>query len=110
MAEQGVRRRRSRLEVDRLVSAYESSGLTQREFCAQQGVGLATLSRYRLSRRDRQESGGSKWVAVEVGGSQQQRRGEPELAVVLTSGVRIEVGSGFDAGTLRQLVRALEQD
>jgi hypothetical protein len=30
--------------------------------------------------------------------------------VVLTGGVRIEVRSGFDAGTLRQLVRALEQD
>jgi hypothetical protein len=109
MAEQGVRRRRSRLEVDRLVSAYESSGLTQREFCAQEGLALATLSRYRLRGRDRQESGGSKWVAVEVSRSQQQRPGEPELAVVLTSGLRIEVRSGFDAGTLGQLVRALEQ-
>jgi hypothetical protein len=31
-----------------------------------------------------------------------------ELTVVLRGGLRIEVKSGFDAGTLRQLVTVLE--
>jgi hypothetical protein len=97
------------LEVDRLVAAYESSGLTPREFCAQQGLALATLSRYRRCRREKQkENASSRWVAVEVAG-QQKRPAEPERAVVLGSGLRIEVRSGFDSETLQQLVQALER-
>ncbi len=111
MAEQGagVKRRRSGLEVARLVAAYETSGLSQREFCLQQGLALGTLSRYRRNRQEaRKEGGGSRWVGVEVAGRQQQGQAEAGLAVVVTGGLRIEVRSGFDAETLQQLMRALE--
>jgi hypothetical protein len=110
MAEQraGVRRR-SQLEADRLVAAYESSGLTQREFCAQEGLALASLSRYRRCRKEKPKgNAGGRLVAVEVVG-QQKRPAEPELAVVLGSGLRIEVRSGFDRETLQQLMQALER-
>jgi len=97
------------LEVDRLVAAYEASGLSQREFCSQEGLALATLSRYRRRRQEtRPENGGSGWVAVEVAG-REQRKAEPGLTVLLAGGRRLEVGNGFEAKTLQQLVRALEQ-
>lgn len=105
-----VRRRRSRHEVEQLVAEFESSGLNRSEFCRERGVGLSTLARYRR-RRDRQAPAGSNTLlAVEVSG----RATGPAaatcsaLAVVLRGGRRVEVGRGFDAGTLAQLVHVLE--
>ena len=48
----------------------------------------------------------SRWVAVELSGGSGPGSA---LAVVLLSGRRIEVKRGFDAHTLEQLVRLLEQ-
>ena len=86
-----VPRRRSRQEVDRLVAEYESSGLSRLEFCRERGVGLSTLDRYRTRRKGQPQAGGNAL-----------------LAVVLRGGRRVEVGRGFDAGTLEQLVHVLE--
>ena len=105
------RRHRNRAEADRLAAEYEASGLSQAEFCQQRDLPLKTLGRY-LTRYRRQPAQGNeahkpqRFVAVEVAGS---RGGGSELAVVLPGGRRIEVKAGFDAGTLRQLVAALEQ-
>src|ERR1017187_2177403 len=41
----GVRRRRSRQEVEQVVAEYESSGLSRIEFCRERGVALRTLGR-----------------------------------------------------------------
>ncbi len=70
-----------------------------------------------LSRRWRGTSGGGcrdrmqalahrRWLAVELSGA--HPAGASDLAVVLTGGRRIEVGRGFDAKTLEQLVGLLE--
>ena len=104
-----VRRRRSRHEVEQLVAEFESSGLNRSEFCRERGLGLSTLARYRRRREQQMPAGGSTLLAVEVCG----RAPEPArmcgaLAVVLRGGRRVEVGRGFDAGTLEQLVRVLE--
>ena len=50
--------------------------------------------------------GPSRWLAVELSGA--HLAGASGLAVVLTGGRRIEVGRGFDAKTLEQLVSLLE--
>ena len=42
-----VRRRRSRVEADRLVVEFERSGLTRQAFCAQHGLSVAALDKYR---------------------------------------------------------------
>ena len=103
------RRHRNRAEADRLAAEYEASGLSQAEFCQQRDLPLKTLGRY-LTRYRRQSAQGNephkpqRFVAVEVAGS--LRGGE--LTVLLAGGRRIEVKAGFDAGTLRQLVAALE--
>ena len=98
------------MEADQLVIEYEGSGVTQAEFCRQKDLPLKTLARY-LTRYRKQAVRGNdpnqpqRFVAVEVAAS---RTGGSELTVVLHGGLRIEVKSGFDAGTLRQLVSALE--
>jgi hypothetical protein len=105
-----VRRRRSRHEVEQLVAEFESSGLRQNEFCRERGLALSTLGRYRTRRRRQAPAGSNVLLAVEVSG----RAPEPftstasALAVVLRDGRRVEVGRGFDAGTLGQLVHVLE--
>jgi len=105
-----VRRRRSRHEVEQLVAEFESSGLNRSEFCRERGLGLSTLARSRRRREQQAPAGSNTLLAVEVSG----RATGPAaatcsaLAVVLRGGRRVEVGRGFDAGTLEQLVHVLE--
>ena len=82
--------------------------MSREEFCRKHGLALSTLARYRKRREQGQGegAGSSRWLAVELTGS--PRAGASGLAVVLAGGRRIEVGRGFDAQTLGQLVRLLE--
>ena len=109
-----IKRRRSRAEIQQLVAEYEASGLSRTAFCQQRGLSLSTLSRYRG--RQEQTAGeaaaeGKRWLAVEVSGSAAVAGGERSsaLAVVLPGGRRIEVGRGFDAGTLQRLLAVVER-
>ena len=80
--------------------------MSRAAFCQQHGLALSTLARY--PRRQREQSEGvssSRWLAVELCPPRPSASG---LAVVLSSGRRIEVGRGFDAKTLEQLVSLLE--
>ena len=103
------RRHRSRAEADQLAVEYDASGLSQIEFCQQRDLPLKTLGRY-LTRYRKQKAQGlephqpQRFVAVEVASP----RGGAELAVLLSSGLRVEVKPGFDAGMLRQLIAVLE--
>ena len=104
----GPRRRRSRAEAEQLVVDYEAGGMSREEFCRKHGLALSTLARYQR-RRERGQDGGagpSRWLAVELSGT--PPAGASGLAVALTGGRRIEVGRGFDAQTLQQLVSLLE--
>lgn len=105
-----VGRRRSRQEVEQVVAEYESSGLSQVEFCRERGIALSTLGRYRSRQQRQARTGGNALLAVEVSGRAPAPIGATGsgLAVVLRSGRRIEVGRGFDTGVLEQLVRVLE--
>jgi hypothetical protein len=105
-----IRRRRGRAEVERLVAEFEASGLSRTAFCQERGLSLSTLARYRrrLPQANSEAAGAKRWLAVEVAGS--TVGGDVSgLAVLLAGGRRIEIRRGFDAGTLRQLVLALEQ-
>ena len=102
------RRHRSLVEADRLAADYETSKLSREEFCQQNDVLLKTLSRYvtRYRKRRAKSNPPQRWVEAEVAGPS---RCGGELAVLLSSGRRVEVKRGFDATTLRQLVTVLEQ-
>src|SRR5580658_8826607 len=99
------RRNRSSAEADQLAVEYEASGLSQKEFCQQRELSLKALGRY-VTRYRKQEAQSTephkppRFVAVEVA----RPNCGGELAVLLSSGLRVEVKAGFDAGTLRQLI------
>ena len=75
-------------------------------------MALSTLDRH-LKKQSQQQSGnGNRLVAVElakpVAGDDAGKAGGI-LTVLLSNGRRVEVGRGFDAGTLAQLVEVLER-
>jgi hypothetical protein len=113
--EVGAFRRRSWAEAAQLVVEFEQSGLKRREFCAARGLSVHTLDAWR--RRAARPVGVEKIVPVEliedcgtgrgrmlVGSADQSG----QLRVVLSSGLRIEIESGFDGAELRRLIGALE--
>jgi hypothetical protein len=86
------------------------------EFCRSHGLGLSTLTRYLKRQKDREGGaaskgvGQSRLVAVELSGSLSPASVECSgvLTVLLSNRRRVEVGRGFDAATLTQLVTVLE--
>jgi hypothetical protein len=109
MSEKKQQRHRSRAEADQVAGEYEASGLTRQEFCLRNNVALKTLARYvtRYRQRRVQNPEAQKWISVEL---PKPLGTGCELAVVLANGRLIEVKSGFDPGTLVQLVAALERN
>lgn len=104
-------RRRSQAEIEQLLAEFESSGTGREEFCQRHGLALSTLARYRRRLRTAPgEAGGGRWLAVELAGPGAAGGNGlgSGLAVVLSGGRRIEVGIGFDAATLGNLLRLLE--
>jgi hypothetical protein len=108
-----IKRRRSRVEIERLVAEYEGSGLRRTDFCRQRGLSLSTLARYR--RRQEQTAGevtgGKQWLAVEVSGGAARMGDEiaSGVAMVVPGGRRIEVDRGFDVETLKRLLAVVER-
>jgi hypothetical protein len=107
------RRRRTRQEVQRLVSEFGVSGLSRGEFCRIHEMRLSTLQRG--LRRERTKPGdiqsdGKKLVRVKVIGGRgtADREGRWAMAVVLAKGRRIELSRDFDVVQLRRVVEALE--
>jgi hypothetical protein len=106
-----VRRRRSRAETEQLVAEYGASGMSQVEFCRKWGLSLATLARYRKRQAQGSPVAGNRWVEVKESAGPTALGGPAGsgLAVALPSGCRIEIGRGFDAHALAQLLGVLER-
>ena len=106
-----VRRRRSRAEVEQLVAEYELSGLGRVEFCRRHGLSLSTLARYLKRGAEANAASSGRWVAVEVssGAAVLASEASSGLSLALSGGRRIEIGRGFDARTLTQLLSVLER-
>lgn len=104
-------RRRTYAEAEKLVAEYQASGLTQQAFCETRDVSVTMLGRYIARSRAKKSGLGARGespslLKVEVARPVISGVG---LVVVLSGGRRIEVERGFDAGTFRQLVSALER-
>ena len=109
-----VRKRRSRVEVEKLVAEYEASGLTRDGFCQQRGLSVTVLDKYRRRVQKWARSGAGPMLPVEVvlstaQGSSCVARGAGVLVVESRSGRRMEVGRGFDAETLERLLTILDK-
>ena len=116
MSEAGsLRRRRSRVEVEKLVAEYEASGLTRDGFCQQRGLSVAALDKYRRRVQKWARSGTGPMLPVELVSlspspdANRDPGGDGVLVVELRSGRRIEVRRGFDAGTLERLLTVLDR-
>jgi len=108
-------RRRTRAQVQPVVTEFMSSGVRRSEFCQSRGLSFSTLHRHlkklRWKRRRKPISSAGRLVAVELPASKSPKRHEPScgLAVVLSGGRRIEVHPDFDTNTFERLVSALER-
>jgi len=107
--------KRTTAEWEALITEQRTSGQTQAAWCAAKGVNLHTL-RDRSSRLNRmgreQESKPGKAVPATVGWMEIT----PGNSIEITSGIRIEHGgftvtvtSGFDAGLLTEVLRAVSR-
>jgi K+-transporting ATPase c subunit len=100
------------------VVLYRASGLERSEFCRSHGTALSTLNWHLKKQQKRQNAAEGnaleprRLVAVEVAATVASGIGvEPAvtLTVLLSISRRVEVGRGFDAETLAQLVTVLER-
>ena len=101
-------KRRSREQWRRLVEGWAGSDLTGQAYCDRHGISLGSLYRWRELLRE-EDAGGVpaepvRWVPVELIGGGREASG---LRLVLSDGLRIEVGADFDAQTLRRLLGVL---
>ena len=109
----GIGRRRSRAEIRELAGQYEASGLNRSEYCRRHGLVLSTLNRHLQRQQGVGEAPASgEWIAVEVSASRRTgaNGANSGLSIALACGRRIEVGRGFDAHTLIQLLGLLERN
>ena len=113
IGEVSVRKRRSRQEIKRLVTEFETSGLRRSEFCRKHNLALGTLQRGLRRHRMKVDgqSEGKRLVEVKTTGIQLNGSGPgtSSLEVVLAEGRRIQVGRDFDAETLARLIRTIEE-
>jgi len=113
MSEVGVvRKRRSRVEVEKLVAEFEASGLRRAAFCQQRGLSVAALDKYRRRARQVPRPSAAPMLPVEVvsrTSEQASSHVDGVLVVESCNGWRIEVRRGFDAGTLERLLTVVDR-
>ena len=104
------------------VEAWWESGCTQRAYCQEHGLPEAQFSQWkgRLRKRPRRRGVETQLVPVSVIEQSAPRTNRAEgntqspgvdrqadLALVFGSGLRLEIGDGFDGGVLRRVLEVL---
>jgi len=107
-------KRRTRAEVQQLVTEFVSSGMRRSEFCQTRGLSFSTLDRHlkrRWKKRRTRVSSPGRLVPVELAARKSPAQHDTTcgLAVVLPGERRIEVHPDFDTSTLERLVGILER-
>ena len=87
------------------IRAWEESGLTQKAFCEQRHLGLASLQRWR--RLFKSEENSSDPAPVALLPVRVKEKGPSHLTVVVSNDLRIEIPAGFDPHALRQIIEVL---
>jgi hypothetical protein len=111
---QMVRRRRSRIEAEKIVAEFEASGLTRQAFCSQRDLSVTALDKYRRRRHAGLLSSAVPMIPVQLcsrspEGSSLGAETGGALLVELRNGRRIEVRRGFDAVTLERLLTVVDK-
>ncbi len=111
--------RETREKWAQLVARWGRSGLTANQFAGEAKINAGTLQYYkwligrdsRIARRKRPGTkSGVGFVEVRTGDlvAAEAPSADDRIEVVLASGTRVVVGSGFDAGAFHKVVAALE--
>ncbi len=88
------------------IKAWNQSGQTQRAFCQQHHLGLASFQRWRRKLRAEkkpEESSTITFLPVSVNNAQASY-----LTLLVNDHLRIEIPSGFDTDTLKQIIHVLQ--
>jgi len=119
--EAGGRRWRSAEEGSELVERYVESGLTQRVFAQEEGIGVSTLQ-YWLRKISAAEGGAPRFggtgvvslleveIASNRGSRVEAKPAGPVAELEWPSGVRLRFFAGFAEQELERLVRALREE
>ena len=105
----GVRRRHPPAQRDKLLAVYQRSGLTQKEFARQAGIGHSTLARWlRRQTTTAKTAASAGFVPVPnlftaVAGS-----AAPAYRLQFPRGVIVEVTAGFQSGELTALLQMVQ--
>jgi hypothetical protein len=91
---------RSKEEIRRIVEGFAKSGITRREYCAQNGIGMTTLDYWRRAHRKQKP----RLVEVAV----EQAHSPAGFALVLANGRRIESSWSFVEADLEKLILVAE--
>jgi transposase len=107
-------RQRSRNEWQRLVAGWPRSGLTQEVYCARHGISVGSLQRWRrilaedAAPRSRVTAPATEFMAVTLVGDAPAAPAA-ELTLVLSDGLRLEIGPQCRADTLKRVLDVLQE-
>jgi transposase len=107
-------RQRSRNEWQRLVAGWPRSGLTQEGYCARHGISGGSLQRWRrifaadAAPRPQVTAPASEFVSVTWVGDAPAAPAA-ELTLVLSDGLRLEIGPQCRADTLQRVLGVLRE-
>ena len=100
-------KRLTQAQRDQLLQDYHRSGLTQRKYAAQAGLGLSTLQRWLHKATNRPTASARKFIEVP-----NFLRLPPASSIYrlhLAGGMQLEIGSGFRPEELTALLRTLRE-
>ena len=95
----------------RLVGQWRRSGLSIRDFCAEQGVSEANFYAWRRTIAQR-DAAGAGFVPIHVVADEKPAAADARgsgLELLLGAGRVLRVGPGFDGPTLQRLLALLEE-
>jgi len=98
-------RRRTREQIEELLAAYQEAGITQREFCRERGLSLATFGTWR--RKYGGQTGGRPGGFCEV----RLKEGvqAESTAIRLTDGTEVFLAGGLSPVRVAEYVAALRR-
>lgn len=111
-------RRYTESERQRIVSTFESSGLSASAFCRRRGVSTVTLAQWRKrfqrpagpAAPARAQGAGASWLPVVITGAASPQTGRGAASYLMVCGERrLEVPQGFAPGEVRQLWQLLTE-
>ena len=101
-----VRRRYTSAKRDRILAGDRRSGLTQKKFATQSGIGYSTLTLWLRKTSPAKTSGRSAFVPVPNLFS--AVAAAPAYRLQFPRGVIVEVAPGFQAGELKALLQVVQ--